>query len=403
MTKDNRRGTIYAARWWVAIVDYLDDVGLNVARRPGRSAVSAFGTTLAVGIFVFAVAMASSASVQVQREFDLRRATIVRVSGQIETERMHDSGLDEDIKALPGVIEAGRRWTVGDFQITPSDTPWAVEARDVPVRAISQGILDIADSTFTGDAFTPTDFDSAVAAVVIGQATASDFATPIFPGSRIRIGGRTFVVRGLLTDTEVASDSLFEVMVPWTTAARIWPSTMASPELWIRTEIGVAASVASNAPYVVDSAHPERVVAILPPEPENLRQAVTSSLDELLVALAASLLVVSLFGIANSTLAGVLERRFEIGLRRAIGSTRRGIAAMILGETILTGLLASLVGLVLALGAAVLFSTGRGWIPVLPSYLAGLAVGVGVAVGLIAGVVPAIQATRLQPVDALRR
>ncbi len=110
------------------------------------------------------------------------------------------------------------------------------------------------------------------------------------------------------------------------------------------------------------------------------------------------ILFVGAIGIANVTLVSVLERVGEIGLRRAVGATRRHIAAQFLAESAAMGLIGASIGVLIIVAV----SATRQWTPVLDPWVPLAAPLVGAATGLIAGLYPSWRSVSLESIDALR-
>jgi putative ABC transport system permease protein len=139
--------------------------------------------------------------------------------------------------------------------------------------------------------------------------------------------------------------------------------------------------------------------------PSDLLKARTETKDTLsglVLSLAAVALLVGGVGIANTMVVGVMERRGEVGLRRALGARQSQIAAQFLIEAILLGLLGGLAGVVLGITVVYGYAALQGWPAAVPLTWSVVGPAVSVAVGTVAGLYPALRAARLSPTGALR-
>jgi putative ABC transport system permease protein len=153
------------------------------------------------------------------------------------------------------------------------------------------------------------------------------------------------------------------------------------------------------------TANPERPEAVTVNRPSDAieaRAAAATAFTALFLGLGAVALGVGALGIANVMLMAVMERRAEIGLRRALGATRGAIAGQFFGEALLLAALGGLLGVLAGMGIGAAYATSQGW-PVIVSPL-GVAIGVGATalVGAVAGLYPAIRASTVPPTEALR-
>ena len=170
----------------------------------------------------------------------------------------------------------------------------------------------------------------------------------------------------------------------------------------IDSEVGAAELIASQAAIAVSPNDPALVRVQSPPSPESLQAQVESDVNALFLVLGAVSLLIGAIGIANVTLVSVLERVGEIGLRRALGASRRHIAYQFLLESTGIGFFGGVIGASAGVLVVVAVSASNDWIPVLDTRVPLGAPLLGALVGLLAGLYPAWRASRLEPVESLR-
>jgi putative ABC transport system permease protein len=154
--------------------------------------------------------------------------------------------------------------------------------------------------------------------------------------------------------------------------------------------------------YAADPEAPNEVAVSQPSSALQARAKAKSALNGLFLGLGAVALLVGAVGVANIMIISVLERRSEIGLRRALGARRRQIRTQFLAEAILLALLGGAVGTLAGILATAAYAETKHWTLVIPTsaWAGGLAS--TVLIGAVAGLMPAIRAARLSPTEALR-
>lgn len=394
--------------------ELLSESLAGMLQRPGRSTLTALGTVLGVGTFVAILGLTATTSSQIDSRFDLLTATEVTiedVSAQQNAfaDPVFPADADDRIGRLGGVEHAGVYWPVhpaGSATVRSSPVGADAGGAEIGIVAASPGALLAADPHVAqGRLYDAYLSRSAQPVVVIGAGTAARLGiTTLETYPAVFIGDQPFTVVGIIDDTRRKADLLLSVIVPRTTAERIWGQPKSGDaRMLVATRVGAAGQVAHEAPTALRPDHPEYLKAVPPPDPRTLRGTVTGDLNQLFLLLAAICLVIGAVGIANTTLVAVLERTGEIGLRRALGARGRHVTAQFLAESGALGALGGLVGTSLGGLTVVVVAVVRDWTPVVhPATLAAAPV-IGLLTGLLAGLYPALRASRIQPAEALRR
>ncbi len=155
-------------------------------------------------------------------------------------------------------------------------------------------------------------------------------------------------------------------------------------------------------PASVDPESPSEVDVARPSDALAARATTDAALRNLLLGLGAVALVVGGVGITNVMVISVLERRGEIGVRRALGARRLHIASQFLVEAGVLALLGGLAGVAIGSLVTTVYARSQGWMVDVPVGALGAGAAIALAVGLLAGVSPAVRAARLDPADAVR-
>jgi putative ABC transport system permease protein len=149
-----------------------------------------------------------------------------------------------------------------------------------------------------------------------------------------------------------------------------------------------------EAPGEVDVSQPSDVL--------TARAAAAGAFDSLFLGLGVVALIVGAVGVANIMIISVLERRSEIGLRRALGATQGQIRTQFLGESILLAVVGGAVGVLAGIVATVIYASAKGWTVVIPVEAWAGGIASAVLIGAFAGLLPAVRASRMPPTVALR-
>ncbi|MFI5927787.1 ABC transporter permease [Micromonospora sp. NPDC051543] len=221
------------------------------------------------------------------------------------------------------------------------------------------------------------------------------------PGPQVMIGRTWFTVVGILATTPLLPDIDRSVLVGWPAAGQYLNFDGHPTVLYIQSREESVEAVRAVLPQTIDPAQPGQVQVSRPSDALAAKRATENTFSALFLGLAAMSLLVGGIGVANTMVISVLERRPEIGLRRALGATRGQIRGQFLTESVALATLGGVAGTALGVLVATGYAAHHGWPVVIPlaSTLAGLAG--AVLVGILAGVYPSIRAARMTPTGAL--
>jgi putative ABC transport system permease protein len=238
---------------------------------------------------------------------------------------------------------------------------------------------------------------------VLGSTAAQQLGlTSLADHPLVYIDGRWFAVIGIMRALPLAPELNPQALIGLPVAERTFGTVNAATTIYVRANTNAVTSVRGLLAASANPEHPENVQVSRPSDALSARAAAQGSYDTLLLGLGLVALLVGGVGIANVMVISVLERRGEIGLRRALGATRPDIAGQFLSESLLLSLLGGLAGA--AIGVAV--TAGYAAVKTLPTTLSTAALGGGIGaaltIGAVAGIYPALRASRLAPTEALR-
>ncbi len=218
---------------------------------------------------------------------------------------------------------------------------------------------------------------------------------------QVLIGTQWFTVVGILSPMPLAPEIERSVLVGWDVAKRLLGFDGHPSTVYVRAEESQVDGVRSVLGATLNPQAPNEVEVRRPSDALAAQKLTDTTYSALFLGLGGVALLVGGVGVANTMVISVLERRREIGLRRALGATKRQIRGQFLAESVLLSGLGGLAGVLAGVLVTAGYALSQGWPAVLP--WATLAGGVGVAalVGAIAGAYPAVRAARLAPTQAL--
>ncbi|MFP7834586.1 ABC transporter permease [Marisediminicola sp. LYQ134] len=267
------------------------------------------------------------------------------------------------------------------------------------VTATDPDLLDVVGATVRAGRW----FNAATATLpttVLGS-TAADRLGVREPGVEVWIDGQSSTVIGVLDPVPLAPELDLAALVGIPVALDEYAHPGNPTRLYERSADDAVLAVRDLMAPSLQPASPGSVAVSRPSDALAATNAVDQAFTGLLLALGSIALIVGGIGVANTMIISVLERRREIGLRRAIGATRRHIWVQFLTEAVLLSVLGGVAGAAIGSGVTAIIATANGWTPVVPLWVLVGGLAATTAIGAIAGLYPAVRAARTAPSVAL--
>jgi putative ABC transport system permease protein len=394
--------------------DGLRVASVGLRARPLRAALSALGIAIGTAAIVAVLGLSSSSQAGLIAEIDRLGTNMLTVeAGQTLTGG--DAKLPREAPAritlLDNVGLVAHTALLKDEKVYRNPMIPVGNTGGLQVQATSLNLLSVLGTGVArgnwlnaGTAREPVALLGAAAAEQLG-------IDRVYHDQRIWLGDQWFNVAGILKPSPLTADIDNSALVGYPAAqtylgygsmVRGEEKTGPPSSIYVRAATGREAAVQSLLAQTANPEAPSEVAVSQPSDVLTARAAAAGAFDSLFLGLGVVALIVGAVGVANIMVISVLERRSEIGLRRALGATKGQIRTQFLGESILLAVLGGVVGLLAGIAATAVYASSKGWALVIPVEAWAGGIASAILIGAFAGLMPAVRASRMPPTVALR-
>jgi putative ABC transport system permease protein len=382
--------------------DVLRVGGVGLRTRRLRAALSALGIAIGIAAMVAVLGISESSKSDLIATLDRLGTNLLRVApGQTilgeEAELPEQAG---PMIGRVGPVESVSAVEEVDVTVRRTDFIPEEETGGISVAAADLDLVTTLEATVRRGVY----LNAATArypAVVLGSKAAERLGIDK-PGVSVWLGEQWFTVVGILNPVELAPDLDSTALIGLPIAKQLFDAEGSASTIYVRANPDDLDDVRRVLGATANPEHPEEVDVSRPSDALEARAAAKTAFTSLFLGLGAVALLVGGVGIANVMVISVLERRSEIGLRRALGATKGHIRLQFVTESLILAGLGGVAGIVIGITITVVYASNRGWDTAIPVYVPIGGIAAAVAIGAVAGLYPAMRAARLAPTEALR-
>jgi putative ABC transport system permease protein len=370
-----------------------------------RAALSALGIAIGIGAMVAVVGVSASSQAQLLATIDALGTNLLTVSPGTTFAGANEVLPDTAVPAIDHqhhVNSAAAVYSVSSANVYRTPFVPAEETGGIGVDAAGDNLPAVMGTSMSSGHFLDTVSDRFPEAVLGAQAAQVLQINHVGGHVLIYLGNTWFTVVGIMKSALLDTSLDSEVFISLPVAERLFQEDPNPSTIYVRANQNYVVPVSNILANTADPQNASGVQVSRPSDVLEARAAAKGQFTTLLLGLGAVALLVGAIGIANIMVISVLERRAEIGLRRALGATKRHISSQFLAESALLAALGSLAGLFLGAAATEVYSLAQNEPFVVPTYALIAAPLSGLVIGALAGLYPAAKAARLSPTEALR-
>jgi putative ABC transport system permease protein len=370
-----------------------------------RAALSALGIAIGIGAMVAVVGVSASSQANLLAQIDHLGTNLLTVAPGTTTfgsTEVLPGTAQSAVLHQPYVQRASAVYQVSGATVLRSPYVPSEQTGGIGVDATDTGLLSTVSGSMASGQFLNSSNQN-FPTVVLGAQAATVLQIPSAAQHiQLFLGGRWFTVVGILKPAVLDPNLDNQVFIGLPVAERLFRTQPNPTQMYVRADVNHVPQVAGILAAVADPKNPDGVQVSRPSDALEARAAAKGQFTTLLLGLGAVALLVGAIGIANIMVISVLERRGEIGLRRALGATKRHISSQFLTESAMLAAIGGLAGLVIGALATLVYALAQNEPWVVPAYAWAGAPAAGLLIGTLAGLYPAAKAARLSPTEALR-
>ena len=381
--------------------DVLRLAGTGLRARPMRAFLSALGIAIGIAAMIAVVGVSTSSRAQLTAQLEslgTNMLTLTPGSDLTGAEVKFPTDAVGRVDKIDGVRQSSSTSLV-KASVYRSSLSDKAATGGISALVAEPGLLDVvAGEVDKGAWLNPA--TSSYPSTVLGASAARRLGV-VEPGTQVWLGGTSFTVVGILKPSVLAPELDNAALIGAPVAERLFgyagnPTTIyerSADEAVERVRGLLGPTISPQAPGAVKISRPSDALAA--------KNAADQAFTSLLTGVGSIALVVGGIGVANTMIISVLERRREIGLRRALGAMRSHILIQFLAEALLLAGLGGALGCVIGVGVTAGVAAANGWPFALPALIILAGLGVTVLIGAVAGLYPAVRAARTPPTAAL--